>query len=346
MSQALPLAGPDILRDPAALLFRVDLGRGVAHFLEVTARTFIDSTWLDYRLVQHTGRQWQLPLAELGAVRIPAPPTAWLFHTAFCCSTLLARALQALPGTHVLREPLALRDLADARRAAGSAAAGVAPLIGPVLDQLSKRPDPRAMVVIKPTNLADNLVPDLLTARPAAPGLVLSSGFESWVVSCLKKSAATQARFVELARAFGATDAEFVAAGGLATPLQQLEAMVLTWMLQRRAWTRRLLADGGRRLRALDAEQLLAQPVAVLGAVAVQLGIAATPAELVAVVDGPVWQRNAKDPALAFAAGQRATETRLIAQMYGPELRAAAACRDHWEALLPTAPVLPAALML
>jgi hypothetical protein len=342
-----------LFEDASRFLFRLDLGRAAAHFLNATPETFQRSTFLDNRIAVDDQRQLVVPLADLLRVRAtlapPLPPLGFLFHTAFCCSTLLARALQAVPRTHVLREPLALRDLADARRAARARGASdpVGGALGRLtLDLLGKTFEPHATVVIKPTNLAANFAWDALSLAPHARGVVLSCSYDAWIVSCMKKLPDTRAKMPWLAAQLLLDDPLSAASLDIdATRLDETRAMVLVWFLQRRAWSMRLAAEGGVRLRSLDAEELLADPLTVLERVRYHLDLNHEPGRIAAIVAGPVWNTHAKDPKAPYDATRRAAENAQIRVRHREPLARARVFHDWLLARYPLPDVLPHPLL-
>lgn len=92
----------------------VHVPRGEIGFLNLDEDLITGSAFLDNRMAA----PWQTPIwyaaRNLPTTVLKATP-ALLFHTSFCCSTLLARLLQTTPQVVSLREPLVLRRLADAQ---------------------------------------------------------------------------------------------------------------------------------------------------------------------------------------------------------------------------------------
>src|SRR5436305_6486131 len=83
-----------------------------AVFVSMDRAAYCRSIFLDGRISPVPGGAMRVPAAML-AGRVPRPaPTGWIFHVAHCGSTLLARALDQVQTNIVLREPLALRQLA------------------------------------------------------------------------------------------------------------------------------------------------------------------------------------------------------------------------------------------
>ena len=126
-------------------------------------------TFLDDQLLQHSSDKKELPLQAFAPAiaQLPAAPCHFIFHSAFCCSTLLARALD-VPGRSMgLKEPLVLNDLAQAALAAGTPAA-VRAQLEPILSLLARPFAPGETTVIKPSNVANVLIDQILDVRPTS----------------------------------------------------------------------------------------------------------------------------------------------------------------------------------
>ena len=84
-----------------------------ALFMPMDRAAYHRSIFLDGRISPAANRIDEAPGRRrlTDAVR-QAAPTGWIFHVAHCGSTLLARALDRPSANLVLREPLALRQLA------------------------------------------------------------------------------------------------------------------------------------------------------------------------------------------------------------------------------------------
>ncbi len=103
--------------------------------------------------------------AELLARTSPrAQPPHFIAHTSFCWSTLLARSLAFDSRSLVLREPQALLLLAREFRGnpARFPARARHAYLGLALRLLNKAYHPEQRVILKPSNLANRLLPDWL----------------------------------------------------------------------------------------------------------------------------------------------------------------------------------------
>ena len=107
-------------------------------------------------------------------------PLHFLFHTAFCRSTLLIRVLDA-PGIAVgLNEPGIIAIMVNAGPQAAT-------LHKPLLDLLSRPHASGETVFVKPTNHANALMPALLTARPDARATLMTNALSAFLGSVARK---------------------------------------------------------------------------------------------------------------------------------------------------------------
>lgn len=263
--------------------------------------------------------EWKAAVA-LPADDVPTTPpanVAWLFHTSFCASTLLARALHVAPHTVTLKEPFVLRRLADARKSGWS----VDDLLPRAVHLLGRGP----CVVIKPTHVALNLAIDLMKATPNSRGIVMTSSLLDFMVSNLKKLPESQAKIPELAaRAIAASSLRVTAAAP-----DLVCASALQWAAQRELMFQVLAAVGPARLRPLDASQYLPDVVAGTRAVAKFLELPIPDAELAAHA-AACAARHAKAETAAYSPAQRAHEAIEMANSHRDALaRARAWLHEH-----------------
>ena len=109
-------------------------------------------------------------LAQVAAI---APPTPrFIFHSAYCCSTMLARAFD-LPGAAMgLKEPQILNDAIGLRLRDGDPRQ-VAAALDAGLHLLARPLGAGEVNVIKPSNIVNPLIPAILALRPDARALLL-----------------------------------------------------------------------------------------------------------------------------------------------------------------------------
>jgi hypothetical protein len=324
------VSAADIARNPAWHLYDIDLQRGELHFLEVTPETFQVSAFLDTRIAYTSGRMHGFSIETVTSALQQVPPriphTGFIFHSSFCCSSLLARSLQREGRALVLREPWALRRLGDVKRGLAFHGRQWEPqgplLLELVLQLLAKTWNESESVLIKPTHVANNLAADMLMRRPDARGVILYSGLEAFLVSNLKKQDDTKQKMPMLARIFD-MDAGYAKRfeNTSIESLGMLQQAAVIWHAQMLAFQALLSSPAGSRLKSLDSAQLLADPPATLQAAATFLGDPLAANELTGIVEGPTWKTHAKDPFSNYDPALREQENRDIAARHADEIR-------------------------
>ncbi len=254
-SAALALAlAPVDMADPTWFPFDVDVVGERLQWLRLTEDLIEANAFLDPRMQAIELQQALTPLAPIAPLVPPEGAPAWLWHTSFCGSTLLARLLHVVPYTAVLREPLVLRRLSDC----ADAGHDIRPWVKPLVALLSRPWRPHGHVVVKPTHAALNIAAGMMAATPASRAIILTSTLEDFLVSHLKKTRETLAKAPLLAR-------RALAAGDLAARLEPqalqppslLAAAALQWSAQRELLAEVCLSSGSR-VRVLDWAQLAA----------------------------------------------------------------------------------------
>jgi hypothetical protein len=272
----MPLTPAEIAASPDHYLHSFEGADAV--IVPMDRAAYARSIFLDARISPARDGAERVCAAKLAEAAPPLRTTAWIFHVAHCGSTLLARALEAVSPGLVLREPMALRQLAFAPDAAR---------LGLVLAMLARRYGGDEPTLIKANVPVNALLPAIAAADPEAPAVLLYLGLEDYALAVLRSPQHRgwvrdiAARFAGAAP--GASDAECLAA---------------LWLWQMRAFAAALAALP--QACTLDAERFYADPAATLAALAPRLGRQAEPARIAEVAVGALFSTYSKRPGLAF----------------------------------------------
>lgn len=230
----------------------------------------------------------EVPLAALAsAVPAPSAPVTFIVHTAFCRSTLLARALEQSGISTGLSEPGIIASLA------GAGAAGQAAL-APVAALLARPWSVGEAVFIKPTNHANMLAPALMRAVPQARAVLMSNPLPSFLAAVVRKGM--------MGRRWGRQlYLEMMSYAGMDLGMDgreqflmtDLQATGLAWFLNQR-FLAALVQNFGERVRVLDGDAFGRDPAATLAAVYAFAGHAVSPEQIAAIASGPVFAADAK----------------------------------------------------
>jgi len=253
-------------------------------------------------------------LAELGANEAEAP-LRLIVHSAFCCSTLLARAFD-LPGVaHALKEPLVLNDLAGWRRRGGSSREVAARLDDTVRLLAAPIPAGEALVV-KPSNGVNALVMAMLALRPGARAILLHAPLPTFLASVASKGLEGRLWVRELWTKL-AVDSLCDVVVEPADPLRHsdLQIAALGWLVQHRLFGR-IAARFGSRVRTLDSAALLARPERAVAALAQLFDL---PVDAAAIAAGPAFARHSKTGE-GFGTGDRSAVHEAARAAHGQEI--------------------------
>lgn len=256
--------------------------------------------------------------AAAGAGAAPEAPLHFIFHTAFCASTLMVRALD-LPGRTVgLKEPDVLINLAN--RLIRSNDSANRDRLRLVLRLLARPYGPDDAVILKPTNFANRLLLPAMEILPQARTVLLHSDLPTLLRSLVKRGLWGRTWARKLYRSVGAwarLDTGYDA--GEMFELTDLQVAGLAWLMQIRHFhdAKQQLGD---RAMVVDSADFLADPATALQAVARLFGINLDAAEAEAIATGPVFSRHSKFSQRDYSVEAREAEHDAAIAAHGEEI--------------------------
>ena len=318
MSRAPP-DGTRIVRDPSWLAHRYDPAADSIRFIHAPRAVHRAATFLIDEYLPEAGQPVAIPRAAAMAAA-PAPaPVHFIFHSAFCCSTLLARAFDIEGVAMGLKEPTILNDLSGWKHRGGEPAR-LAAVLDDTMTLLARPFIPGESVIVKPTNLGNPFAAAMLAMRPGARALLLHAPLRLYLGSIAKKGMWgrlwVRELFVKLGRD-GLMDYGF--SGEEVMRQTDLQIAAIGWIAQHRLFARLVERYGPGRVRTLDSESLLARPRETLVALSALFGLGLDGAAVAAIVDGDAFTRHSKDGA-AFNRAERQAEQRDAAIVHAEEI--------------------------
>lgn len=277
-----------IAADPRWLPHTLDLAGRRMLFVRIGPAVLTASGFLaDVKPEEAEGARW-ITLEEVRAMQAEPGALHFIFHTAFCRSTLLARAMN-VPGVSVgMAEPGILTQLAGAGQAARD-------LVGPVCDLLARPWGQNEAVFVKPTNHANMLLPVLLSARPDATAILMTNPLPTFLRSVDRRAIMGRRWGRQLyLEVMGYAGMDFGMDAREQFSMTDLQAAGLAWFLSQRMYTQMLAGPDGERLRTLNGDRFAVDKANTVEAV---LGLAELdydPVEVKAIVDGPLLRSHAK----------------------------------------------------
>lgn len=318
------MAGPDplitaIARDPQWLAHRYDPDHDSIHFRRTLRDHHRSATFLTDEYLPAADAPAVVARERAMETRGPAAPIHFIFHSAFCCSTLLARAFD-IPGKAMgLKEPLIFNDLMGwAHR--GAAPADVAKVLNDTLDLLARPFGDGEAIVVKPSNVANAMAPAMLAMRPGAKALLLYAPLRDYLNSIARKQMdgrlwvrdllvkLLKDRLIDL----GFSGEDYLRH-------TDLQAAAVGWLAQHALFARIVERFGPARVRSLSSDLVTARPRDVVAALADLFGIELDAEQVGGVVAGPAFTRHSKSEA-EFGGAERVAEQRSAAEIHGDEI--------------------------
>jgi hypothetical protein len=240
-------------------------------------------------------------LAEVRKRELQTP--RMIIHSAYCCSTMLARAFDVPGVSFGLKEPQILNDVSGLQLRGGDRRQ-VAAAMDIALLLLARPLGAHEVNVIKPSNLVNPLIPLVTAMRPDVRGLLLHAPLETFLASIARKEIEGRAWVRELMwklirlgllDRFGFTDEELYRQ-------TDLQAGAVAWLAQHTLFAEATVQHGG--YRTLDSETLLARPADCIGELSGLFELELDPSE---VISGPAFRTHSKDRS-DYSAEMRADE--------------------------------------
>lgn len=281
--------------------------------------------FLDQRFVGDAPDSAPIPIKELPAklIRERAGPVHFIFHTGFCCSTLLTRALD-IPGTSMgLKEPPVLTYLAHLWSTSGMRTPGAPEALSLILDLLSRPLTPGETQIVKPNNLCNHLIPEVMHARPEARVLLLHTGLDASLRAIARRGPGGRAFARNVFHAFSRAiplDMYFTTEDLL--QFTDLQIAALAWLMQARFFDSIAARYGRERVRILSVDTFLANPVDALARLTAFFELPLDAAQVEALATGPVFREHAKNLGRPFDAGAYRAQQAESQARHGEELDA------------------------
>ena len=319
----------EIASDPAWFPYRVlDQGRTLKLMRlprdKLDELIFLDNRVQEDRWESVTGDapRFELPAAEM-ADRSPRPDTGtghFIFHSAFCGSTLMARALDVEGIACVLREPRALHELGlmkpgpelpDQQRVA----------LEVVLDLMQRPRIPGEKTIIKPANTANPLIEYIMERQPNSRALLMYLSLPDFILAIARGRRWAWARNLAV---FYRNHLEFETQQTRdLLRLTDLQMAAFLW-LQQQAQFARLVRDlPAGRVATLRLDEFVARPAEAVTAAATLFELPLGQEDAEALVAGPLFQKHSKRTGQSYDESTRKRDDALVKLAFGPEIEQA-----------------------
>ncbi|WP_380872609.1 hypothetical protein ACFB49_35290 [Sphingomonas sp. DBB INV C78] len=329
----------DVANDPSWLAHRYDPEHDAIHFQWTPREAHRAATFITDEYLPENSRKLVLRRDEAVAAAPPEAPIHFLFHSAFCCSTLLARAFDREGWAMGLKEPVILNDLVGWRRRGGEPRR-IAMVLDHSLHLLGRSFASGEAVVVKPSNVVNVLATAMLGMRPNARALLLHAPLETYLASIAKKGMtgriwardAIVGLLMDGAVPFGFDQKDYLGQ-------TDLQVAAIGWLAQHANFHQLIERLGPDRVRTLDSQTLLAHPAAAMRSLAQHYGLALDDAALTEIMAGPAFTRHSKFGS-EFASSDREAEYRDASAIHADEIKKV----TIWAAAVAESAGLPMAL--
>ena len=346
--QTSPLPPPPSIaaavRDAAWLAHRYDPEQDAVHLLPVPRAMHRRATFLTDDYLPQGLEPLVVRRADAMTPPPPAAPLHFVFHSAYCCSTLVARAFDRPGWAMGLKEPPILNDIVGWRRRGGRGP-DMAAVLADVLALLARPFAAGEAVVVKPSNIVNGLAAAMLTLRPDSRALLLRAPLRTYLASVAKKG--MDGRLWVRTLLLGLLDDGLVDLGFSTRDHlghSDLQVAAVGWLAQQALFAGLVARFGTARVRTLDSETLMREPAIAMARLAALFGLPLDEAGLAEIVGGPAFTRHSKLDT-DFAAEERAAEHRDAASIHADEIAkvaiwAEAVAKAAGVALEPPAPLI------
>jgi hypothetical protein len=323
----------ELFRSPDFYPLKMDFDNGMVSFVPMSRATYKASSFLDGRTQPTSSERYDIPAADLLLAAAELPSTAnrvhYIFHAAFCCSTLLARYLELIPPCFVLKEPLFLTQMAVVRprpMAAHSVwtndgaldPAEWTPLLDLCARLLGRGYAPEDIVAIKVNDICNSLGELLLARDAGSKAVFVTIGLKDFLLVLLKSPDRRQWLRGRLLKA--QKDAAIIPelAGFDPVQMSDAEGGAYLWALNE-ALRARLCSLSQSRVLTLPGEEISDAPAGAVRAVANHFCLPDKEGWPKDIFRGATAASYAKDPSRAYDARSRQKELKTLQKQIGAE---------------------------
>lgn len=310
----------DVALDPQWLPHSYDLSGAMLTSVFVPRKSRAELMFLSDEHFKEEFQKATNPANEVAAAarECAQVPVHFIFHTAFCGSTLMLKSLDVPGRTHGLKEPDVLINLAN--RFIRSDDAPNRERLRLVLRLLARPFEPGERIIVKPSNIANRLAMPMLEERPESRAVLLYSDLRSLLRSILSRGMWGRIwgrRIFQNMRGwtpldFGYTPEDIVI-------LTDLQALGLGWLMQMHHFgevARRM----GDRVMLVDSADFLSDPASTLIRVARLFELGVDETDIEGIVSGPIFARHSKFSDRDYGTDKRAADQSAAESAHHEEL--------------------------
>lgn len=293
-------------------------------FVEATQDAYRNSSFLDHRMHREPDQKtFVCGARELLDRYRGAPPgdVAFIFHVAFCCSTLLARYLELLPGTFVLKEPFLPTQLAEWNRAPWPSGSDFysKEAMRLCVHLMARTFKPQDRVIAKLADQCNAIAGALVVASGAPKAVFIGLELRSFLLAGLK---------TDQRRAWVRRRAELAALDVAPSLLDDTDPKTLDdaqscaylWLANGVLLQKLIIEVGRDRVLVVDGESISDNPDHAVRQTAGWLGLSPSDPDLRIAIGNETASRYSKDPSQEFSREHRQADLAAIYAKFGHEV--------------------------
>ncbi len=314
----------EILNDADFLPHRYDEIADGFRFIHAPREVHRNCTFITDEHLPDVDKYELITRSDLAQEPVPTVPAHFIFHSAYCCSTMLARAFD-IPGVSMgLKEPVVLNDMIGWRRR-GVDNHKLAAVLDKSLNLLARPMGDDRAVIIKPSNICTPLAIPALKLRPESKALLLYAPLESYLQSIAKKEMWGR---IWVRDVLIGTLKDGYAIGGFSQDellqLTDLQVAAIGWLSQHAAFAKVVETIGRDRVTTLDSDSFLANQRLTIQSLNQFFALDMEEEEISRTLNGPAFNSHSKlDQAKRgeiFDAKARRDEQSQMAALHGAEI--------------------------
>ncbi len=325
-----------ILADPAWYPEQIDLKRRVLRFCPMNLQTYGQSAFLDHRIIRGAGHAFELPLDTAVAIgrTITYRRGHFVFHSAFCCSTLLSRYLERVDRLLVLREPHSLYEAGSILRFYGTplefpfSREDWRPLFRFISALLTRTFSSSQISAIKPTDGCSNLMAELMATHPDHLAVLVFVGLERFLASVLRTNERREWARIRVRELLLDRRGDPWTRNMEPSSMEDWRAATLVWLLHMDSF-RKLLAAYPCRVRCVNGQMAVERPRETLKAICTHFGTKISLEQVTSIVDTVSCSGHAKAPATCFDGQSRDLTYAKFRREHAPEIASALRWADQ-----------------
>ncbi|HEX6218597.1 MAG TPA: hypothetical protein VFZ35_04915, partial [Sphingomicrobium sp.] len=243
----------------------------------------------------------------------------FVFHSGFCCSTLLTACFDQPGLASTLSEPMILNDIVGWRQR-GAAPAAVGTTLNDALAMLARPFEAGEAAIVKPSTVVNGLASAILRLRPDARAILVHAPLQDFLISIAKKGIDgrlwarelfLKMRREGLTQGLGFDDEAFFGQ-------TDLQIAACAWLGQQAIFASIVDAYPDR-VRTIDSVQFLDQPDRTIQSAADLFGLEMLASQIGAALAGPM-RRNSKDQS-GYSREKREADYASALEIHGDEIR-------------------------